>query len=142
MDLTNLVLDISEAVVKIYSIIRNKPYVTAEIVHVPQRDKSGKVTKEEIALTIINEGGSEIEVQRIWFLTSFYRPIFSKHIDSKMPIKMRRKDRATYFLPIEDFKAAFNKRVGETIIKTVILDNIEHMHIGRVDKVTQEELAK
>jgi len=142
MDLTSLVLDIFDAVVKTYSVICNKPYVKAEVVYVPQKGKSGEVTKEEIALTIINEGGPEIEVQRIWFLTSFNRPIFSKYVDSKMPIKVRKKDRATYFVPIEEFKAALNKSVGETIIKTAVLDNMEHTHIGRVDKVTQEELAK
>ena len=142
MDLTSLVLDISEAVVKIYSIICNKPYVTAEVVYVPQKGKSGEVTKEEIAFTIINEGELEIEVQRIWFLTSFNRPIFSKYVDSKMPIKVRRKDRATYFVPIEEFKAALNKSFRETIVKTAVLDNMEHTHIGRIDKVTQEELAK
>jgi len=142
MDYTNLVLDIFEAFIKIYSIIRNKPYVTAEVVYVPQRGKSGEVAKEEIAFTIINESGPEIEVQRLWFLTSFNRPIFSKHVDSKMPIKVRRKDRATYFVPIEEFKAALNKSVGETIIKAAVLDNTEHIHVGRVDKVAQEELTK
>ena len=142
MDLTNLVLDISEAIVKIYYIIRNKPYVTAEVLYIPQRDKSGEVTKEEIAFTIINGSGPEIEVQRVWFLTSFYRHIFSEYIDSKMPVKLRGKDKATYFVPIEEFKPALNKNVGETIIRTVVLDNMEHMHVGRIDKVTQEELAK
>ena len=142
MDLTSLVLDISEEVVKIYSIICNKPYVTAEVVYVPQKGKSGEVTKEEIAFTIINEGELEIEVQRIWFLTSFNRPIFSKYVDSKMPIKVRRKDRATYFVPIEEFKAALNKSFRETIVKTSVLDNMGHPHIGRIDKATQEEFAK
>ena len=142
MDYTSLVLDSFEAFIKIYSIICKKPYVTAEVVYVPQRGKSGEITKEEIALTVINESGPEIEVQRIWFLTSFNRPIFSKYVDSKMPVKMRRKGRAIYFVPIEEFKAALNKSAGETIIKAAVLDDTEHIHVGRVHKVAQEELAK
>lgn len=142
MDPTSLLLDILRAVIKTYSIIRNKPYVTADVVYVQQRDKSGKVTKELIAFTIINESGPEIEVERIWFLTSFNRRIFSKHVDSKMPIKVRKKDRATYFVPIEEFKTALNKSIGETIVKAVVVDKTGHMHVGGVDKVAQEEFAK
>jgi len=142
MDPNSLVLTTFDTAIKAYSIICRKPYVTVEVKYAPQRGKSGEVTKEEIAFTIINESGPEIDVQRIWFLTSFNRPISSKHVDSKMPIKVRRKDRATYFVPIEEFKAALNKSVGETIIKAAVLDNTEHIHVGRVDKVAQEELAK
>ena len=142
MDVTNLLLDIFEVVVKAYSIIRNKPYMTGQITYVPQKSDSGEVTKEEIALTVINESGPEVEVQKIWFLTSFNRPIFSQYIDSKMPIKVRKKDKATYFVPIEEFKTILNKSVGETIIKTVVLDNTDHTHVTRVNKMTQQQLAK
>jgi len=142
MDYSSLVLDIFEAFIKIYSTILNKPYVRADVVYVPIKGKSGKVTKEEIAVTIINESGPEIEVKRIWFITSFNRPIFSKYVDSKMPIKVPRKDRTTYFIPIEEFKAMLNKSVGDTIIKAAVLDNTENIHVGRVHKVAQAELAK
>ena len=142
MDTTNLVLAIYEALVKTYSIICRKPYVAVEVVYAPQRGKSGEVTKELIAFTIINRSGPEIDVQRIWFLTSFNRPIFSKSIDAKMPIKVPGKRRATYFVPIEELKAALNKSVGETITEAVVFDKTEHKHVGRVDKVAQEEFAK
>jgi len=142
MDITNLVLDIFDVFVKTYSIICRKPYATAEVMYAPQRDRAGEVTKELIAFTIINESSPDIEVQRVWFLTSFNRPVSSKLIDSKMPIKVLGKRRATYFIPIEELKAALNKSVGETIIKAVVLDKTEHKHVSRVDKVAQEEFAK
>lgn len=142
MDPTNLVLAIFEALLKAYSIICRKPYVTVEVVYAPQRDRSGEVTKELIAFTIINESSPEIDVERVWFLTSFNRPISSKLIDSKMPIKVLGKRRATYFVPIEELKAALNKSVGETIIKAVVFDKTERKYVSRVNKVAQEEFAK
>lgn len=142
MDLTNLVLAIFEAFVKTYSVICRKPYATAEVKYAPQRDRSGEVTKELIAFTIINGSSPEIDVEKSWFLTSFNRPISSKLIDSKMPIKVLGKRRATYFVPMEELKAALNKSVGETITKTVVFDKTEHKYTGRVDKVTQEEFAR
>ena len=141
-NLTNLVLDIFEVAVKTYSIICKKPYVTVKVQFTPQRDRAGKVTKELIAFTIINESGPEIDVQRIGFLTSFNRLLLPEFLDSKLPIKVLGKDRATYFLPIEELKAALNKSVGETIVEAVVFDKTEHKHVGRVDKVAQEEFAK
>lgn len=142
MNPINLVLAIFEALTRIYSVIRKKPYLTVEVKYAPQRDRSDKVTKELIAFTIINESGPEVEVQKTWFLTSFNRPVLSKFIDSKIPIKVLEKNRATYFVPIEEFKTALNRSVGETITKAIVLDQTEHKHTGRVDKVTQEELAR
>ena len=142
MDASGLILDISEAFIKIYSLILNKPFVALEVVYVPKRSKSGELTREEIAFTIINASGPEIEVHRVWFLTSFNRRIFSTYVDSKMPVKVRKKDRATYFIPIEEFRAALNKSVGETITKAAVSDSTGHIHVGRVDKAAQEELAK
>ena len=142
MDLTNLVLTIFDAFIKTYSIICRKPYVTVKVRYAPQRDRSGKVTQEMIAFTVINEGGLEIDIQRIWFLTSFNRPIFSEFLDSKMPLKVLGRDRATYFMPMEELKAALNRSGGETIVQAVVFDKTEHKHAGRVDKVAQEEFAK
>lgn len=142
MDATRLVLDTYEAFVRAYSAIFRKQYVAVKVQLVPQRDKSEPGTKELIAFTIINESGPDIEVQEAWFLTSFNRRIFSKFIDSKMPIKMRRKDRATYFMPIEELKATLNERVGETITEAVVFDKTQHQHIGRVDEAVEVELAK
>ena len=142
MDLTNLILDIFEVAIKTYSIIYKKPYLAVKVQYSPQRDRSGKVTKELMAFTIINESGPEIDAQRIWFLTSFNRPISSEFLDSKIPIKVWEKNRVTHFLPIEELKAALNKSAGETIIEAVVWDNAEHKHVGRVDKVAQEEFAK
>ena len=84
----------------------------------------------------------EIDIQRIWFLTSFNRPIFSELLDSKTPLKVLGKDRATYFLPMEELKAALNRSVGETIVQAVAFDRTEHKYFGRVDRVAQEEFAK
>ena len=58
-----------------------------------------------------------------------------------MPIKVLENDRATYLVPIEELEAALNRSVGETIVKAVVLDKKEYKHVGRVDKVAQEELA-
>ena len=142
MDLTSLVLDIYEALIRTYSIIRNRPYVTAEVVCVPQRSKSGKATGELVAFTVINESGPDIEVQRVWFISSFNRHIFSEFIDSKMPMRVSRKNRETYFVPLEEFGAALNKSVGETITKAVVSDKTGRRYESRIGKVAQEELAK
>jgi len=141
-NLTNLVLDTFEVAIKTYSAICKKPYVTVKVQFTPQRDRAGKVTKELIAFTIINESSPEIDVQRIWFLTSFNRHLSPEFINSKMPIKVLGKDRATYFMPIEELKAALNKSVGETIIEAVVFDKTEHKYAGRVDRLAQAEFAK
>jgi hypothetical protein len=142
MDATRLLLDTCEVFVKAYSTICRKPYVTVKVRLVPQRDKSGPETNQLIAFTIINESGPDIEVQEAWFLTSFHRRVFSKVIDSKMPIHVRRKDRATYFVPIEELKAALNERVGETITEAAVFDKTQRQHQSRVDEALEVKLAK
>ena len=142
MDLNNLVLDISEVFRKTYSIIRTKPYATVKVRFAQQGEGAGKVIEELIALTIINEGFGVIDVQKVWFLTSYNRPIYSESIDSKMPIKVLENDRATYFIPIEELKMLLNRSAGETITRAVVLDKAEHKYEGRVDKVAQEEFTK
>ena len=142
MDATRLILDTCDAVVKAYSAFLGKQYVSVKVQLVPQRDKSSPETPELIAFTIINESGPDIEVQEAWFLTSFHRRVFSKFIDSKMPIRVRKKDRAVYFMPIEELKAALNERVGETVTEAVVFDKTQHQHMGRVDKALELRLAK
>ena len=141
MDIDNLVLGISEVFTKTYSIIFTRPYATVKVKFRPQVDGDDKATKESIEFTIINESFGEIDVQRIWFLTTFNRPVFSEFIDSQMPIKVLENDRATYFVPVEELKASLNRSVGETIVKAVVLDKNEYKHVGRVDKEVQEHLA-
>lgn len=142
MDIDNLVLGISEVFTKTYSIIFTKPYATVKVRFRPPRDGPDKATNESIEFTIINESFGEIDVQRIWFLTSFNRPVFSEFIDSQMPVKVLENDRATYFVPVEELKAALNRSVGETIIKAVVLDKNEYKHVGRVGKEAQEQIAR
>ena len=101
-----------------------------------------EVTQEMIAFTIINEGFLENDIQRAWFLTSFKRAVFSELLDSKMPLKVLGRDRATYFMPAEELKAALNQSIGETIVQAVVLDSAGHKYAGRVDRVAQAEFAK
>ena len=142
MDLTNIVLSIFEAFVKAYSIIFTKPYATVNAQYKPQRDNSGKATNNLMALTIINESFGDIDVQRFWFLTSYNRLVPSKSVDAKLPVKVLENDRVSYLVPVDELKAALNKRVGETVIKAVIYDKNDHKFDGRVDKVTQKALAE
>jgi len=142
MDLTNILLDVIEQFTKVYSVILRKPYITVKVQYAPRRDRSGKVTQEMIAITIINEGFLENDIKRAWFLTSFKRAVFSELLDSKMPLRVSGRDRVTYFMPSEELKADLNRSIGETIVQAVVLDSIEHKYLGRVDKVVQEEFAK
>ena len=141
MDLNNLVLDVFKIVTKAYSIIFLKPYATVKAQFTPQRDSSGKATKEFISFTISNASFGDIDVQRIWFLTSFNRQIFSQSIDSKLPAKVMENDRVNFSVPVEELKAALNRRVGETIFKAVVFDKNERKFDGRVGKAIQEALA-
>ena len=59
-----------------------------------------------------------------------------------MPIKVLEDGRATYFVPIDELKAAMNKSVGETIIKAVVFDKNGRKHVGRVDKAVQGEFTE
>jgi len=142
MDPTSLVLTTFDTAIKAYSILRRKPYVTVEVKYAPQRGRSGEVTKGLIAITIINESSPEIDIQSVWFLTSFNRVIFSELIDSKMPVKVLGRRRTTYFIPIEELKAALNKSAGETITKAVVLDKHGRKYVSRVDKATEAEFAR
>ena len=142
MDLTNIVLDIIEAFTKAYAIILRKPYITVKVQHAPKRDRSGEVTKDMVAFTLINEGFTEIDVQKVWFLTSFNRLVSAKSVDSKLPVKVLENDRINFIVPVEELKATLNKRVRETITRVVVFDKAEHRYVGRVDKITQEALAE
>jgi len=139
MNLSNLGVGICDACEQIYSIILRKQFLTVnKVQYTPQRDISGKVTEESITFTIANESSHDNEVQRIWFLTSFNRPIFSELIDSKMPVKMLVNDRATFSVPIEELKAALNR----TITDVVVLDKNERHNFGRIEQPAQEAFAR
>jgi hypothetical protein len=140
MDATRFLLDIFEFFKKTISVICYRPYVAVEVQLVPPKDKSG--TPELIAFTVINEIGPDIEVQEAWFLTSYNRRILCKYIDSKLPEKVLSKDRAIYFVPLEELKAALNKGIGETITEAVVFDKAEHLHTGRVHKLAEIAFAK
>lgn len=146
MDITNLItnftLGIFDTALKTYSVICRKPYVTVKVQYASQKDGEGRVTQETFALTIINESGPEADIQRVWFLTPFHRIIFSLLVDSKMPVKVRKRDRATYFFPVKELKAALNKNVSDTISEAVVQDKTGHIYSGRTDKVVQAEFAR
>ena len=142
MDFTKLVLDILEPLEQVYYIVCRKPFLTVKVQSAPQRDGSGQGTEASIVFTIINESCGDMEVQRIWFLTSFNRPVFSEFLDSKTPLKMMVNNRVTYSVPIEELKSALNKSVGETINKVVVFDQAGHQNSGRLVKALQEEFTK
>lgn len=143
MNLSNIGVGIGDACEQLYSIILRKPFLTVNKVrYVPQRDSSGKVTEESITFTIANESSHDNEVQRIWFLTSFNRPIFSELIDSKMPVKMLVNDRATFSVPIAELKTVLNRSAEETITDIVVLDKNEHHNFGRIEQPAQEAFAR
>ncbi len=142
MNITNLLLDILDLCAKIYSIILRKPYTEVTVHYTPRTDRTCKVTKELIAFTVNNVSGPEIEVRKIWFLTSFNRPVFSEFLDAKLPLKVRTRDKATFIVPVEDLKAALNKSAGETIDEAVITDQNDHKHAGRAAKAVQEFFAR
>jgi len=140
MNAVNFLLDIFEFVKKTYSTMFYRPYVAVEVQLVPPKDKSG--LPELVAFTVINESGPDIEIQETWFLTSYNRRILSTHIESKLPEKVLSKDRAIYFVPLEELKAALNKGIGETITQAVVFDKAEHLHTGRVDTLAELAFAK
>ena len=134
MDLTNLVLDILDAALKVYSVISRKPFVTVKVQYAPQ--------EESITFAVANESSHDNEIRRIWFLTSFNRPIFSELVDSAMPVKMLVNDRTTFSVPIAELKTALNKGSGETITDVVVLDKNERHNLGRIEPLAQEAFAK
>jgi hypothetical protein len=143
MNLSDIALDVFDALKQIYFIIFRKPFLTVnKVQYTPQRDESGKITEELISFTIVNDSCREIDVQRIWFMTSFNRPVFLESFDSKTPVKMLENDRITYSLPVEELKAVLNKNVGETITGVIVLDKAEHQNVGRVKIQVQEIFTK
>jgi hypothetical protein len=138
MDATRIFLDICDVFARVYFAICRKTYVSVKVQFVPQKDEEAAENKRKIAFTIINESGPDIEVRDAWFLTSFNRRIFSKALDSKMPIRVRSRDRETYFMPIvEELSAALNKNVGEKITQAVLFDKAQNLHTGRLDKAVE-----
>ncbi|MFC1942581.1 hypothetical protein ACFLWU_05120 [Chloroflexota bacterium] len=142
MDLTKLVLDIIDLFIKAYSIVLIKPYATVKLEYLPEKGSSGKATQASLSLNIINDGIPDIDVQKIWLVTSYNRIVFSEFLDSKTPVLVAEDDRVTYSIPIQEIKSALNRKVGDTIIKAVALDKNGRQHVGRVNKATQEELAR
>jgi len=142
MDAARIVLDIYDAFVKAYSAILGKQYVSVKVQLVPQKDTFDQDDKKLIAFTIINESGPEIEIQEAWFLTSFNRRVFSEVLNSRMPVRIRSRDREIYFLPAEDLKAALNEKVGETIAQAAVFDNAQRKYSGRVDRLAELEFTR
>ena len=142
MDLSSLVVIIIEWGRQLYCIIFGKPFLTVQVKPIPQGDRSGKETKKLTAFTIANESSHDMDVKRIWFLTSFNRPIFFESLDSKMPIKLSENERITYPVPIEELKAALNQSAGETITEVVALDQTDHGNVGRFGKALQEAFSR
>ena len=141
MDPTRLVLDTAEAFVKAFSAALGKSFVTVKVRLVTPKDRTDPEAKDQVSFAIINESGPDIEVQEAWFVTTYNRRIFSTVLNSKMPIRVRKRDRATYFLPIEELKAALNERVGETITQAAVFDKTGHQYQSRVDSAFELKLA-
>jgi hypothetical protein len=142
VDPTKFVLDISDLFLKILAIFLRKPYATVRVQYAPQKDRDGNVTKELMAFTIINESVREMNIQRAWFLTAYNRIVPSAFLDAKMPVKVVRREKTTFFFPIEEVKAALNKNVQDTIAEGVVMDDSGHKFSGRADKKAQAELSR
>ena len=140
MNATYFLLDIFEFIKKAYSIMFWRPYVAVKVQLVPPKDKSSR--PDQIAFTVINESGPDIEIKEAWFLTNYNRQIFSPHIESRLPEKVLHKDRAIYFVPFEEIQTALNKGIGETITQAAVFDKAEHLHTGRVDTKAELIFAK
>ena len=140
--MTDLVLDISELLLKFYAIFLRKPYATVRVQYAPQKDRDGKVTRELMAFTIINESVPVINIQRAWFLSSYNRIVPSTFLDAKMPVKVIKREKTTFFFPIEELKAALNKNVKDNIAEGVVMDEAGRKFSGRVDKKAQAEFAR
>ena len=135
MDFESIAVDSIDASVQLLFIILRKPFLTVDKAqYVPQ--------KESIEFTVANESSHENDIQKIWLLTSYNRPIFSEAIDSKLPVKMLVNDRVTYSLPVEELRAILNKGAGETITDVVVLDKNGRQNVGRLKKSAKEALAK
>ena len=85
---------------------------------------------------------SEMEVQRIWFKTTFNRLIFSESIDAKLPLKISLNDRVTFPVPVEELKPALNPRIGDTITEVAVYDQNKRENVGRFSKAAQAALSK
>jgi hypothetical protein len=143
MKISESILDLFEPFAQIYFMVLRKAFLTIhKVQYTPQRDKSGKITEELISFTIVNESAYDIDVQRIWFTTSFNRPVYLGALDSKTPLKMGENDRVTFSLNVKELKAALNKNVGETITGVVVLDKEDHKNVGRVTIQAQEIFTK
>jgi hypothetical protein len=142
MDSTKLVLDILEPLEQVYDIVCRKPFLTVKVQPAPVPAGSGEVTEPSIAFTIINESAKDMEVRRVWFLTSFNRPIFSDFLDAKMPLKMVVNDRVSYSVPIKGLKSALNTGVGETISKVVVANQTGRQNSGRLSEGIQAAFTK
>ncbi len=141
VDLSNIALDISDAIKKTYFIILAKPYADVKFRLTTRKDASGK-DGDFIALSVINTGFGEMEVQRVWFLTYYNRIVDSSFIDSKMPVKLAESDRVTYLVPVAELKVALNKGAGDSIAQAVVLDKKGNQFTGRLSETIQKQLAK
>ena len=142
MDYTKLALDIIEPLEQVLLIVRRKPFLTVKAQSTLQGHTSAEANEASLVFTVFNKSSHDIELQNIWFLTSFNRPIFSELLDSKMPVKMLENDRVTYSIPIVELKSALNKSIGETINRVVIFHSSGRQNSGRLSKAIQEELTK
>ena len=95
-----------------------------------------------MAFTIINESVPVINLQRAWFLTAYNRIAPSAFLDAKMPVKVVKREKTTFFFPFNELKAALNKNVNDTIAEAVVMDEAGHKFSGRVDKKAQADFSR
>jgi hypothetical protein len=139
MDLTKLSLDVIEPLEQVYKIVLRKPFLTVNIEREPQRAGNNKAS---IEFTVANEGSSDMEARRIWFLTSYNRPVYSETLDARTPLKMPVNARATFSVHLDELKSALNKAMSETVIKVVVADQNGGLNSGRLSPALQAELSR
>lgn len=139
---TRIVLDIYDTFIKLLSAVLGKSYVSIKVQFMPQKESSNPGVDKRLAVTFINESGPDIEIKEAGFLTSFNRRIFSETLNTRMPVRIRSKDREIYILPAEELKAQLNEKVGETITQAVVYDRAQNKFSGRVDKQVEAEFTR
>lgn len=139
MDLTKLALDIIEPLEQVYKIVLRQPFLTVNIEREPKR---GGNNKASIEFTVANEGSTDMEATRIWFLTSFNRPVYSATVDERTPLKMPVNARATFSVRLDEIKAELNSQMGETVKKVVVADQTGKLNSGRLNPAVQAEISR
>lgn len=136
MDINKLVLDISDLCIKAFNIVFQKPFLSIKAHISEDSDKRGNID-----FKISNDSFGDLELNHIWFITSYNRPLYTELTDGLTPLKVSEDFGQVFSVPVEYLKNLLNKVDKEYITRIAVSDAKGKIFVNRLDSKAQKILS-